>query len=48
MKNICDWQNCNEPGEFKAPAEKDGLSDELIKLLLTNFHESPLSVDLNT
>ena len=23
MKNICEWQNCNEPGEFKAPAEKD-------------------------
>ena len=23
MKNICEWQNCNEHGEFKAPAEKD-------------------------
>jgi hypothetical protein len=23
MKNICVWQNCNEIGEFKAPAEKD-------------------------
>ena len=23
MKNICEWQNCNELGQFKAPAEKD-------------------------
>ena len=23
MKNICDWHNCNEIGEYKAPVEKD-------------------------
>ena len=23
MKNICDWNNCNETGEYKAPVEKD-------------------------
>ena len=23
MKNICDWKNCKEVGDFKAPAEKD-------------------------
>ncbi len=23
MKNICDWKNCNEIGEYKAPVEKD-------------------------
>ena len=23
MKNICDWNNCNELGEYKAPVEKD-------------------------
>ena len=23
MKNICEWENCNETGKFKAPAEKD-------------------------
>ena len=23
MKNICDWNNCNESGEYKAPIEKD-------------------------
>jgi len=23
MKNICEWQNCNELGQFKAPTEKD-------------------------
>ena len=22
MKNICDWNNCNEIGEYKAPVEK--------------------------
>ena len=23
MKNICDWKNCKEIGEYKAPIEKD-------------------------
>ena len=23
MKNICDWNNCNEIGEYRAPIEKD-------------------------
>ena len=23
MKNICDWNNCKEIGEYKAPLEKD-------------------------
>ena len=23
MKNICDWNNCNELGEYKAPIERD-------------------------
>ena len=23
MKNICDWNNCTELGEYKAPVEKD-------------------------
>ena len=23
MKNICDWVNCNEIGEYRAPVEKD-------------------------
>ena len=23
MKNICDWNNCNEICEYKAPVEKD-------------------------
>ena len=23
MKNICEWENCNEKGEYKAPIEKD-------------------------
>jgi len=27
MKNICDWNNCSENGEFKAPIEKDNSKD---------------------
>ena len=23
MKIICDWENCNEIGAYKAPTEKD-------------------------
>ena len=23
MKNICEWENCKESGDFKAPLEKD-------------------------
>jgi hypothetical protein len=23
MENICEWENCNKNGEFKAPAERD-------------------------
>ena len=23
MKNICDWNNCTEIGEYKAPVERD-------------------------
>ena len=38
MKNICEWSNCKESGEFKAPLEKDNsknykwLCEEHIKL----------------
>ena len=38
MKNICEWKNCKENGEFKAPLEKDNskkfrwLCEEHIKL----------------
>ena len=37
MKNICDWNNCKELGEYKAPVEKDnsknyfsGMNDDQI------------------
>jgi hypothetical protein len=23
MKNICDWNNCNKIGDYRAPVEKD-------------------------
>ena len=38
MKNICEWENCKETGEFKAPTERDNsknykwLCSEHIKL----------------
>ena len=27
MKNICDWNNCNDIGEFRAPKERDNSKD---------------------
>ena len=27
MKNICDWENCTEPGKYRAPVEKDNSKD---------------------
>tara|TARA_B110000495_G_C22908814_1_gene530602 strand:+ start:321 stop:836 length:516 start_codon:yes stop_codon:yes gene_type:complete len=30
MKNICEWENCKEVGEFRAPAEKDNSKNFLL------------------
>ena len=44
MKNICEWDNCKEHGEFKAPAEKDNskkykwLCKDHIKLFNKNWN----------
>ena len=44
MKNICEWENCNEIGKFKAPVEKDNsknfkwLCEEHIKLFNKNWN----------
>ena len=44
MENICEWDNCKESGEFKAPVEKDNsknykwLCDEHIKLFNKNWN----------
>ena len=44
MKNICEWDNCMESGEFKAPLEKDNskkyrlLCEEHIKLFNKNWN----------
>ena len=44
MKNICEWDNCKEAGEFKAPTEKDNskifkwLCEEHIKLFNKNWN----------
>ena len=27
MENICEWENCNESGKFKAPLERDNSKD---------------------
>ena len=34
MKNICDWNNCNKIGEYKAPVEKD--NSKKFRLLCLN------------
>ena len=44
MKNICEWENCKESGDFKAPLEKDNskhyrwLCEEHIKLFNKNWN----------
>ena len=44
MKNICEWNNCKESGEFKAPLEKDNsksfrwLCEEHVKLFNKNWN----------
>ena len=38
MKNICDWNNCSEIGEYKAPVEKDN-SKTFRLLCLTHVKE---------
>ena len=44
MENICDWDNCNESGQFKAPLEKDNsknfrwLCEKHIKLFNKNWN----------
>jgi len=44
MKNICEWSNCKENGEFKAPLERDNsksyrwLCEEHIKLFNKNWN----------
>mgnify|MGYP000141431519 CR=1 FL=1 len=44
MENICEWQNCEESGQFKAPLEKDNsknykwLCEEHIKLFNKNWN----------
>ena len=39
MENICEWQNCNEIGKFKAPQEKDNsCNDPAVHPQGTNPH----------
>ena len=44
MKNICEWDNCQDDGEFKAPLEKDNskeyrwLCEDHIKLFNKNWN----------
>jgi len=33
MKIICDWNNCNKVGEYKAPIEKDNSKDSNFKII---------------
>ena len=32
MKIICDWNNCDKVGEYKAPIEKDNSKEQHIKI----------------
>ena len=44
MENICEWENCNELGQYRAPLEKDNsknfkwLCEEHIKLFNKNWN----------
>ena len=44
MKNICEWDNCKETGDYKAPIERDNsknykwLCEEHIKLFNKNWN----------
>ena len=38
MKNICNWENCSEIGEYKAPIEKDN-SKKYMLLCLSHLKE---------
>jgi hypothetical protein len=44
MQNICEWDNCSENGDFKAPVEKDNskkyrwLCEEHIKIFNKNWN----------
>ena len=44
MKNICEWTNCKESGDFKAPLERDNsknykwLCEEHVKLFNKNWN----------
>ena len=44
MENICEWENCKESGDFKAPIEKDNsknyrwLCKEHVKLFNKNWN----------
>ena len=41
MKNICDWNNCMEIGEFKAPIEKD---QEIGSLILKSIEDEETKI----
>ncbi len=44
MKNICDWNNCNEIGEYKAPVEKD--NSKKFRLLCLNHVKESIKMEL--
>ena len=54
MENICEWENCNQYGKFKAPVEKDNsknykwLCEEHIKLFNKswNYFEGMTQIEI--
>ena len=51
MENICEWENCEESGKYKAPLEKDNsknykwLCKEHIIFFYVNYFQSFCSED---
>ena len=43
MKNICDWNNCNKIGEFKAPIEK---GQQIANLKVSNKDETIMDIPI--
>ena len=40
MKNICDWENCKNVGDYKAPTERDNSRKFMfgVKIRIINYY----------
>ena len=44
MKNICDWNNCKNLGEYKAPKEKD--NSKKFRMLCLNISRNLIKIGI--